>query len=85
MLVESPIDALETASQEFATFFVGQDVEPIGDDRVDDRLAEARLIEIDGAQHGFAVHDDPLYRDPQTQEWQASVIRSVTAWLTEPG
>jgi len=47
--------------------------------------AEARLIEIDGAQHGFAVHDDPLYRDPQTQEWQASVIRSVTAWLTEPG
>jgi pimeloyl-ACP methyl ester carboxylesterase len=47
--------------------------------------AEARLIEIDGAQHGFAVHDDPLYREPQTQQWQASVIRSVTAWLTEPG
>ena len=43
------------------------------------------LIEIDGAQHGFAVHDDPLYREPQTQEWQASVIGSVTAWLTEPG
>ena len=40
--------------------------------------AEARLIEIDGAQHGFAVHDDPLYRDPQTQQWQASVVRSVT-------
>jgi pimeloyl-ACP methyl ester carboxylesterase len=47
--------------------------------------AEARLIEIDGAQHGFAVHDDPLYREPQTQQWQASVIRSVAAWLTEPG
>jgi pimeloyl-ACP methyl ester carboxylesterase len=47
--------------------------------------AEARLIEIDGAQHGFAVHDDPLYRDPQTQQWQASVIRSVTAWLTDSG
>jgi pimeloyl-ACP methyl ester carboxylesterase len=47
--------------------------------------AKARLIEIDGAQHGFAVHDDPLYREPRTQEWQASVIRSVTAWLTEPG
>jgi len=46
--------------------------------------AEARLIEIDGAQHGFAVHDDPLYREPQTQQWQAFVIRSVTAWLTEP-
>jgi pimeloyl-ACP methyl ester carboxylesterase len=47
--------------------------------------AEARLIEIDGAQHGFAVHDDPLYREPQTQQWQASVIRAVSAWLTEPG
>jgi len=47
--------------------------------------AVARLIEIDGAQHGFAVHDDPLYREPQTQQWQASVIRSVTEWLTEPG
>lgn len=47
--------------------------------------AGARLIEIDGAQHGFAVHDDPLYRDPQTQQWQASVIHSVTAWLTESG
>jgi pimeloyl-ACP methyl ester carboxylesterase len=47
--------------------------------------ADARLIEIDGAQHGFAVHDDPLYREPQTQQWQASVIRSATAWLTEPG
>jgi len=45
--------------------------------------AEARLIEIDGAQHGFAVHEDPLYREPQTQQWQAFVIRSVTAWLTE--
>jgi uncharacterized protein len=46
--------------------------------------AEARLIEIDGAQHGFAVHDDPMYQDPQTQQWQASVIRSVRASLTEP-
>ena len=48
-------------------------------------MAGARLIEVDGAQHGFAVHDDPLYRDPQTQQWQASVVRSVTEWLTEPG
>lgn len=47
--------------------------------------ADARLIEIDGAQHGFAVHDDPQYREPQTQEWQAFVIQSVTQWLTEPG
>jgi hypothetical protein len=44
--------------------------------------AEATLIEIDGAQHGFAVHDDPEYREPQTQEWQAFVIRSVAEWIT---
>lgn len=42
---------------------------------------ESRLLEIDGAQHGFAVHDDPLYRNPQTAEWQAFVIRSVAQWL----
>lgn len=45
----------------------------------------ARLIEIDGAQHGFAVHDDPQYQEPQTQQWQVFVIRSVVAWLTESG
>jgi pimeloyl-ACP methyl ester carboxylesterase len=42
---------------------------------------EAKLIEIQGAQHGFAVDEDPEYLDPQTQEWQAFVIRSVTDWL----
>jgi fermentation-respiration switch protein FrsA (DUF1100 family) len=46
--------------------------------------AAARLIEIDGAQHGFAVRDDPMYQDPQTQQWQATVIGSVRTWLTEP-
>lgn len=40
------------------------------------------LIEIEGAQHGFAVHDDPKYQDPQTREWQAHVIRVVVEWLT---
>jgi pimeloyl-ACP methyl ester carboxylesterase len=44
---------------------------------------EAKLVEIDGAQHGFAVHDDPNYADPQTQEWQASVIREVSDWLSD--
>jgi len=38
---------------------------------------ETKLIELDGAQHGFAVHDDPAYAEPQTQEWQAFVIESV--------
>ncbi len=48
-----------------------------------DRLrAEHKLVEIEGAQHGFAVHDDPKYLNPQSQEWQAFVIRTVTDWIT---
>lgn len=42
---------------------------------------EHRLVEIAGAQHGFAVHDDPQYANPQSQVWQASVIQTVTDWL----
>lgn len=44
--------------------------------------AEHKLVAIEGAQHGFAVHDDPQYRDPQSQEWQAFVIRTVVEWIT---
>ena len=43
--------------------------------------ADARLLEVEGAQHGFAVHDDPQYLNPQTVEWQALVIREVVEWL----
>jgi len=43
---------------------------------------EHRLVEVEGAQHGFAVHDDPQYRDPQSQQWQAFVIQTVVDWLT---
>ena len=43
---------------------------------------EHKLVEIEGAQHGFAVHDDPQYLNPQSQEWQAFVIRTVTDWIT---
>lgn len=46
--------------------------------------AKASLIEVDGAQHGFAVHDDPRYEDPQTPQWQASVIGWVADWFTSP-
>lgn len=45
--------------------------------------AEARLLEVEGAQHGFAVHDDLGYLDPQTQRWQAFVIGSVAEWITK--
>ncbi len=44
--------------------------------------AQHKLMEIEGAQHGFAVHDDPQYLNPQSQEWQAFVIRTVTDWIT---
>lgn len=44
--------------------------------------AEHQLVEIEGSQHGFAVHDDPRYLNPQSQEWQASVIRTVSDWIT---
>ena len=44
--------------------------------------AECELVEIDGAQHGFAVHDDPQYLNPQSQGWQAFVIRTVADWIT---
>ncbi|WP_407841417.1 alpha/beta hydrolase [Streptomyces sp. DSM 116496] len=42
----------------------------------------AELLELDGAQHGFAVHEDPGYADPQTQLWQAQVIDRVAGFLT---
>lgn len=45
--------------------------------------AEHRLVEVEGSQHGFAVHDDPQYLQPQSQEWQAFVIRTVAEWLTD--
>jgi alpha-beta hydrolase superfamily lysophospholipase len=52
-------------------------------DAVNQFGGEAKLVEIDGAQHGIAVHDDPQYADPQTQEWQAFAIRTVTEWLSD--
>lgn len=51
-------------------------------DAVQRFAAEHKLVEIEGAQHGFAVHDDPQYLNPQSQEWQAFVIRTVTEWIT---
>ncbi|MFJ5301099.1 alpha/beta hydrolase [Streptomyces sp. NPDC088350] len=42
-----------------------------------------KLVEIEGSQHGFAVHDDPQYLDPQSQEWQAFVIRTVVEWVKQ--
>uniref|UniRef100_A0AAU2ACE6 Lysophospholipase n=1 Tax=Streptomyces sp. NBC_00093 TaxID=2975649 RepID=A0AAU2ACE6_9ACTN len=41
-----------------------------------------RLVEVEGSQHGFAVHDDPQYLNPKSQEYQAFVIRTVSEWLT---
>lgn len=44
--------------------------------------APVELVEIEGSQHGFAVHDDPRYLNPKSQEFQAEVIRIVADWLT---
>jgi pimeloyl-ACP methyl ester carboxylesterase len=44
--------------------------------------AEHHLVKIEGAQHGFAVDKDPQYVNPQSQQWQAFVIRTVTQWIT---
>lgn len=43
--------------------------------------AENKLVEIEGAQHGFAVHADPEYSNPQSQKWQAFVIKTVGQWF----
>lgn len=44
--------------------------------------APVELVEVEGSQHGFAVHDDPQYLNPKSQEYQAFVIRTVAQWLT---
>ncbi|WP_282777470.1 alpha/beta fold hydrolase [Nocardia sp. CC201C] len=44
--------------------------------------APVELVEIEGSQHGFAVHDDPQYLNPQSQAYQAEVIAIVARWLT---
>lgn len=43
--------------------------------------APYRLVEIGGAQHGIAVHDDPQYLNPQSQEWQAFAIQTIADWI----
>ncbi|MGX7827981.1 alpha/beta hydrolase [Actinokineospora sp. 24-640] len=49
---------------------------------VEQLTCEHRFMELEGAQHGIAVHDDPEYADPQTQLWQVEVIQAVADWLT---
>lgn len=44
--------------------------------------APVELVEVDGSQHGFAVHDDPRYLNPKSQQYQSFVIRTVAQWLT---
>ena len=58
---------------------------PVESSRTADRqlTCRHRLIELVGAQHGVAVHDDPTYADPQTQKWQESVIGEISQWISE--
>ncbi|MEU1341275.1 alpha/beta hydrolase [Streptomyces sp. NPDC005827] len=32
--------------------------------------APCELVPVADSQHGFAVHDDPIYKDPKSQEYQ---------------
>lgn len=59
--------------------FVPVDVSRAADQRI---RAEHRLVEIEGAQHGFAVHEDPEYANPQSQAWQRFVIETVCEWVS---
>jgi alpha-beta hydrolase superfamily lysophospholipase len=45
--------------------------------------APCRLVKVEGSQHGFAVHDDPQYLNPKSQEYQAFVIGTVAEWVTQ--
>ena len=45
--------------------------------------APCDLVEVEGSQHTFAVHDDPQYHNPQSQAWQAAVVRTVAEWLRD--
>ncbi len=57
---------------------------PVEDSRAAAPLltAEQQLVEIEGSQHGFAVHDDPQYLNPQRQAWQALVLETIAEWIT---
>jgi uncharacterized protein len=57
---------------------------PVEDSRAAATLltAEHRLVEIEASQHGFAVHDDPHYLNPQSQAWQALVVETIAEWIT---
>lgn len=50
---------------------------------VEQLACEHRFMELAGAQHGVAVHDDPEYADPQTQAWQVEVIQAASDWLSD--
>lgn len=49
---------------------------------LDQFTAPVELVEVEGSQHGFAVHDDPQYLNPKSREYQAFVTRTVAEWLT---
>ncbi|MFH8886237.1 alpha/beta hydrolase [Streptomyces californicus] len=50
-------------------------------DAVSRFTAPVSLVPVEGAQHGFAAHDDPQYLQPRSQEYQAFVIQTVVDWL----
>jgi uncharacterized protein len=55
---------------------------PVESSRTATTAGPHRLLEIEGAQHGFAVPDDPTYRDPRSRAFQATAIEAAVGWLT---
>jgi uncharacterized protein len=58
---------------------------PVESSRAADRqlVCQHQLIELRGAQHGFAVADDPKYAHPQSRDWQELVIRRTREWIAD--
>ncbi|MGH3734790.1 MAG: alpha/beta hydrolase [Micromonosporaceae bacterium] len=81
----SPIGALaEIAAPTLLVHGTKDTFVPIATSRQADKLlkCEHRLVEIEDAQHGFAVHEDPQYLHSQSQAWQSFVIQAVVEWVT---
>lgn len=62
----------------------GDTVIPVEGSRtfVENAAAPIRLLEIEGAQHEFAVDGDTAFTEHQTQEWQAQAISDIANWLS---
>ena len=43
--------------------------------------APSEFLSIEGADHGFTVHGDEDYSDPQTRVWQQTAFDATVRWI----